>query len=138
MSATSPASASQTIGQPTASSGARILVVDDDRDVRAFVSLALEMCGYRVRSVQDGQEALDALASHGADLIVLDLNMPVMDGWTFCAERARHPDLVGVPVVIMSARHYLTDRTLPCDPIAVLEKPFALNTFLDIVGHALA
>jgi DNA-binding response OmpR family regulator len=138
MRATSPVAASRAIDQGMNTSGARILVVDDDRDVRTFVSVALEMTGYSVRSVGDGQEALDALARQAADLVVLDLNMPVMDGWTFCVERSRRPELVGVPVVIMSARHYLTDRTLPCDPIAVLEKPFPLDTLLRVVADAVS
>jgi CheY-like chemotaxis protein len=115
-----------------------ILVADDDRDVRTFVSVALEMGGYSVRTAADGQTALDALASQPADLIVLDLNMPGMDGWTFCAERARRPTLAGVPVVLMSARYQLTDRTLPCNPIGVLEKPFPLEILLRIVADAVS
>jgi two-component system, chemotaxis family, chemotaxis protein CheY len=135
---TSPLAASRSLERGTTMVGAHILVVDDDPDVRTFVSMALEMTGYSVRAVVDGREALDALASQAADLVVLDLNMPAMDGWTFCAERARRPELAGVPVVIMSARHNLTDRTLPCDPIAVLEKPFPLDTLLHIVADAVS
>ena len=66
-----------------------ILVVEDDRVVREVVSDALVDAGYAVASAADGADALDQLHDHPADAILLDLMMPVMDGWTFRAEQQR-------------------------------------------------
>jgi DNA-binding response OmpR family regulator len=68
---------------------ARVLVVEDDRIIREVLTLALEDEGYVVRSAVQGQQALEQLRTWPADLIVLDLMLPVMDGWTFLRERQR-------------------------------------------------
>ena len=116
----------------------RVLVVDDDEDIRAFVALALELGGYAVEEAANGREALDALARGPADAILLDLNMPVMDGWRFCEEKARRPELAAIPLAVMSAADRLRLGLGACAPRALLAKPFALPDLLRTVGEVLA
>ena len=114
-----------------------ILVVDDDEHIRQFVCEALDFEGYEARAAGDGRAALDVLADWRPDLILLDLNMPRMDGWTFCARQQATPELADIPVALMSAAHNLRARPLPCVPVVILEKPFDLDDLLDHVAQVL-
>jgi CheY-like chemotaxis protein len=114
-----------------------VLVVDDDDHIRALVCDALDLEGYEARPARDGRAALDLLDHWQPDLIMLDLNMPVMDGWTFCARQQERPDLADIPVALMSATHNLRQRPLPCVPVAIIEKPFDLDDLLRNVADAL-
>jgi excisionase family DNA binding protein len=81
-----------------------VLVVDDDAMVRASVAEFLEDQGYQVLVVNDGVEALRALAeAPQPDLILLDLKMPNLDGWGFREEQLRNPRLADVPVIVVTA-----------------------------------
>src|SRR5262249_26330672 len=82
-----------------------ILLVEDDGDTRDGITPVLEGVGYKVESVTNGQEALDQLRTSTAPpcLILLDLMMPVMDGWQFRDEQQRDPFLSSIPVVVVSA-----------------------------------
>jgi CheY-like chemotaxis protein len=89
----------------------RVLVVDDDADIRETVSLILEDEGYEVVSAPDGAAALAELRDGSPpDLILLDLMMPVMDGWQFREEQLRDPSLEAIPVVVLSADAGLRDK----------------------------
>ena len=81
--------------------GARILVVDDDADVRGLVRELLERAGATVREAADGREALRVLYDVRPEVIVLDVTMPELDGWQ-TLERIR--DLTAVPVLMLTAR----------------------------------
>lgn len=117
--------------------GRHVLVVDDETDILDFVALALELSGYVVATARNGQEALQALARHRVDLILLDLNMPVMDGHRFCEEKRRRPDINLIPVTLMSAAENLSRLETPCAPIMELPKPFTLDELLRSVAAAL-
>ena len=82
-----------------------IVVVDDEDDIREAVQVVLEAEGYRTAAAANGQEALELLrrSEHPPCLILLDLMMPVMDGWEFLKEIGEEPRLLSVPVAIMSA-----------------------------------
>ena len=116
----------------------RILVVDDDEDILDLVALALEIHGYAVETAAHGQAALERLAEAPADLILLDLNMPVMDGRRFCEEKRRRPELDSIPLALMSAAENLGERSRPCMPSAVLPKPFVVDDLLRTVATVLA
>ena len=80
-----------------------VLVVDDDFDIRQMLSLALELDGFRVLSAANGEEALSLLRQGPrAELILLDLMMPVMNGSQFRTEQRRDPDLWAIPVVVLT------------------------------------
>jgi CheY-like chemotaxis protein len=116
----------------------RILVVDDDEDILDLVALALELHGYAVETAEHGQVALERLARTPADLILLDLNMPVMDGRRFCEEKRRRPELDSIPLALMSAADNLGERIRPCTPNAILPKPFVVDDLLRTVATTLA
>ena len=87
------------------SGSAVILVVDDEDDLRAFTVNLLRAHGYGVLEAQHGEAAIESLCKHAPDLVVLDLNMPIMDGREFCEAQQRLPDpqLAGVPVLLVTA-----------------------------------
>ena len=116
---------------------ATILVVDDDTHIRDLVCEVLDLEGYQVRGATDGRAALDLLAEWHPDLILLDLNMPRMDGWTFCARQQEQPEISDIPIALMSAARNIHSRQLPCEPVAILEKPFDLDDLLRRVADAL-
>jgi CheY-like chemotaxis protein len=80
-----------------------VLIVDDDADCRDLLARVLERRGYEVTQASDGREALSALARDGASAVVLDLRMPVMDGFHLLQEMQGHPELGSIPVVVVSA-----------------------------------
>lgn len=110
----------------------RILVVEDDDDAREAMVALLQMRGYRAVPAGNGKEALDYL--HQApvpDLIILDLWMPVMDGWQFRAEQIKDPRLKGVPVIVVTA---LSDRD-DVDANEVIIKPVDVDRLLTTVSQ---
>jgi CheY-like chemotaxis protein len=80
-----------------------VLIVDDDADSRAFLGMVLQMIGCRVVVAADGEEALALARDHQPCLILLDLMMPGMDGFSFREEQLRTPELAGIPVILISA-----------------------------------
>ena len=109
-----------------------MLVVDDDADIRGVVVDLLTSEGYRVLEAQNGREALNVLESGRPSVVVLDLMMPVMNGWEFLALRRQRSDLAEIPVLVITAQ---ADASVDAD--RVLSKPFDLDEFVDIV-HGLA
>jgi CheY-like chemotaxis protein len=100
----------------------RILVVDDDPDLRQFLQLMLTSMGFEVTSAANGQEALDVMKGHCPDLILLDMKMPVMNGWEFC----RALDCRGArpPIVVLTAAPDPAARAAEVCADGWLGKPF--------------
>ncbi|MCC6628074.1 MAG: response regulator [Chloroflexi bacterium] len=111
----------------------RILVVDDDAIIRSVVAEVLADEGYSTLQASNGGEALAALATWPADLIVLDLMMPVMDGWAFLAAKHHNADLAAIPVIVLSAARTGLERMQHLAPAAVLSKPFDIADLVDTV-----
>jgi two-component system chemotaxis sensor kinase CheA len=88
----------------------RILVVDDALVVRELQRNILERAGYQVRVAIDGSQALSRLAEEPSDLVLTDIEMPVMDGFELTASIRAHPTLANIPVLILSSRADDTDR----------------------------
>jgi two-component system chemotaxis response regulator CheY len=109
-----------------------VLIVEDDEQVRDAIAEALMDEGYTVRIAGNGREALEALraTSQRPRLILLDLMMPVMDGWEFLRERERQPSLAEIPVCAVSAA-----ETLPDDVEHQIRKPFRLEDLLEVVAR---
>jgi CheY-like chemotaxis protein len=109
--------------------GKRILVVEDDPDTRAMLASILETIGHQVDTAANGQEALQHL--HGRfrpDLILLDLMMPVMDGWEFRQHQNQDPELAAIPVVLLSAADDGRRRREFFGTARYLQKPFGVET----------
>lgn len=112
----------------------RILLVDDEPDLVESLAMALEG-QFEVRTAHNGQEALAVLAREPIDAIVLDLMMPVMDGWTFRAEQMRDPQLAQIPVVVISAVRDVGKQVKDLGLIGYLKKPIDLKQLLNIVSE---
>ena len=80
-----------------------VLIVDDDEDCRTLVARTLERRGYEVQHAGNGRDALATLATDGASVVVLDLRMPIMDGFDLLREMDEHAELRSIPVVVVSA-----------------------------------
>jgi CheY-like chemotaxis protein len=107
-----------------------ILVVDDDLGALSALADILSIEGYAVQMVSNGREALDLLSgSRPPSLIILDLFMPVMDGWQFLAEMKSDSKLANTPVVVVSA----LDTQIDAD--AVFQKPINLESLLRTVTN---
>ena len=111
--------------------GSRILVVDDDADARVPLVDILELNGYSAASAGNGREAIEYLQTSALPaLVILDLQMPVMDGRSFHAAQKTHPALAAVPAVVVTA---LAGEGV--DANEVLLKPIDIDRFLTIVSH---
>jgi two-component system, chemotaxis family, chemotaxis protein CheY len=114
-----------------------ILVVDDEDAIREVVAETLELEGYHVERAHDGQQGLAKLRASRPDAVILDLMMPVMDGWTFLQQCRNDDECRGTPVLVMSAYRRLAETArelrVPC-----VAKPFDLDIFLTAVERLLS
>jgi len=111
---------------------ANILVVEDNDDVREMMAVTLELEGHEVATAVNGRDALNKLhAGSKPCLILLDLMMPVMNGWEFRSALNRDPELRDVPVVVVSAA--TVDMMKQTDAAAYLPKPLDMDQLLDVV-----
>jgi CheY-like chemotaxis protein len=105
------------------------LIVDDDAEYRAVLGAVLEGEGCTVYTADSGKTALEVLGVIRPDLLVVDLMMPVMNGWDFCAALEQKPELVDIPLVILSG----VARFRPFGRLRVLSKPLRLNTLIGLL-----
>ncbi|HEY8807978.1 MAG TPA: response regulator [Candidatus Limnocylindria bacterium] len=102
-----------------------VLVVDDQEVIRDTLQTALDDEGFTVECASNGQEALDILQHWKPCVILLDLMMPVMDGWAFCAEQKRTGDTT--PVVLLSAAGGLAAQAETLCAAGFIAKPFDID-----------
>jgi signal transduction histidine kinase len=112
-----------------------VLIVEDDKDILESMASILESSGYRVDTCLNGRDALDRLQQCPVDAIVLDLMMPVMDGWEFVTAKVADPSIASVPVVAISADNSAKSTAIRAD--AYLAKPFDANELVAAVGRVL-
>lgn len=109
-----------------------VLIVEDDADLREMMAQLLLLEGYRTETVANGREALQYLQKGDRpDVILLDLMMPVMDGWEFRRRQLEDPALSRVPVVVLSALD--PSRAADLDGAAFLKKPLDFDRLLELV-----
>lgn len=110
----------------------QILVVEDDQSIRISLQDLLEMEGYRVQMAANGVEALKVLeSSDKPNLILLDLMMPVMDGFQFRERMNSNPDLANIPVIVMSADGNVTVKKARIGASDYLRKPIDIDVLLE-------
>jgi len=107
-----------------------VLVVDDDPDILDALSEILEVEGYEVQRARNGREALQRLERGLPDLVLLDLMMPVMDGWEFA--RSLSP-AARPPIIVLSADRNVSSRAREIGAVEWLAKPFELSELLAAV-----
>jgi len=112
-----------------------VLVVDDDPDARDAISAILEDAGYDPIQAANGHEALRQLAAHPGriDLILLDLMMPVMNGWDFRRKQRATPGLADIPVLLMSAGAHMPTVSGDLQAAGYLTKPVDVSDLLAVV-----
>jgi signal transduction histidine kinase len=113
----------------------RILLVEDDVELREALSDALTAEGHAVRAVGDGRQALEMMKAEPPDVVVLDLMMPVMDGWQFRIEQRRDPDIAETPVVAISASQSPTAAAIDAD--LFLHKPLDVRSLSSAIEEVL-
>lgn len=110
-----------------------ILIIEDDSDIREVLIDVLDLNGFTVESASNGEEGLEILRRMRPDLILLDLMMPVMDGYAFRQEQRKSPDWNQIPVVIMSADGRLNDKQEQLGAAAYLKKPLEMDDLVSLI-----
>ena len=111
-----------------------VLVVEDDADLSTLIAMILMDAGYAVRSAGDGARALERVGERMPDVILLDMRMPVMNGWEFPREfRARHGR--AAPIVVVTAAENARLRAAEIEADGWLEKPFELEDVIAVVAR---
>jgi two-component system, chemotaxis family, chemotaxis protein CheY len=105
---------------------ARILTVDDSASIRMTIKIALSEAGYAVEEADNGAAGIQKANGGGFDMIITDLNMPVMDGLTMIEEMRRLPDLAGVPIIFLTTEsdEAMKQRAKAAGATGWLTKPF--------------
>lgn len=119
--------------------GHTILIADDHEDSRELLHLMLRGAGYSVREAKNGIECLQLARADTPDLIVMDLSMPVLDGWGLFEELKKDQTTRGIPCIVVTAQADLDrHRALEKGFIAYVSKPFATDDLLSTVAAALS
>ncbi len=114
----------------------KLLLVEDDRDLREALCQLLKDSGYDVVCAENGREALDYLADAPPPcLVLLDLMMPIMNGWEFRAEQRKNTSISGIPVVVVTADGRADLKALALGADDYLRKPIDIERLLDVVGR---
>ena len=113
----------------------RVLVVDDDEDMQELLQAALEIEDYEVVTAEDGVDALQKLDAGLPDLILLDLMMPRMDGYTFAEELGKRRLPSPIPIIVLSADVNAGQRVQQMGAESYITKPFDLMDLLGQVSY---
>jgi CheY-like chemotaxis protein len=115
----------------------KVLIVDDDLDIRVSLAELLEVQGYAVSVANSGQSALEHLRSTEAppQVILLDLMMPIMDGWQFRAEQQKNADWAKIPILLISASGKALERAETIGAVGCFRKPFDLGELLLVMSR---
>jgi len=117
---------------PDISEHCPVLIVEDDTDLREMMAQLLSLEGFQAHTVANGREALEYMQNGDfPEVILLDLMMPVMDGWEFRRRQQRDPEMATVPVVVLSALD--PARAGDLDANAFLKKPLDFDRLLELV-----
>jgi CheY-like chemotaxis protein len=114
-----------------------VLVVDDEALIAMALEAALQDAGYQVTTAANGRQGLERLAEARADIVLLDMMMPVMNGPAMLAAMAADPVLSGIPVIILSSLPEATVRAQASGVAAILRKPYTAGEVLRAIGQVL-
>jgi len=114
----------------------RITLIEDDADIAFTIRLNLEREGYKIAHFANGQEGLLAVQQGGSDFVILDLNLPDLDGLTICRELRRDASTRAIPILMLTARGSERDRVTGLELGAddYLTKPFSMRELVARVG----
>jgi DNA-binding response OmpR family regulator len=118
---------------------AKILVVDDERDVVDMLQFFLEKQGYQVIEALDGLEALETINAELPDLVLLDVMMPNMDGFTLSKRLLENPTTEHIPIIILTAKGHVEELFATAANVKChVEKPFDPKELLKIIDATLS
>ena len=117
----------------------KILVVDDEPDYLSAVQCRLEWCNYEVITAANGQEGLEKAEAERPDLILLDTNMPIMNGYDTLNQLRKHPDLKAMPVIMVTALFEMNDivKASSYDVADYVAKPFDFTELVEKIANVL-
>jgi CheY-like chemotaxis protein len=110
-----------------------VLVVEDEPYLCDLIADVLEAEGHTTRKASNGLDGLEMLSDRKPQLVLLDLMMPVMDGWEFMSEMRANPAWRDIPVVIITAVYDVTKTEAIVGAAAVITKPFDIDQLSDVV-----
>jgi DNA-binding response OmpR family regulator len=110
----------------------KILVIEDEEDIRRTLQVRLEMEGYDIVTASDGKEGLDKAKSSGEDLIILDLKLPVLPGEEICRKLRKEEEFEDLPIIMLTAKDTDVDRIVgrAIGADAYIYKPFDMDALL--------
>ncbi len=116
-----------------------VLVVDDELNIRHMLRVMLEMSGFKVLEASDGVQALETAVEAKPDIIMLDIMMPKLDGYSVCKQLRENDDVKHIPVLMMSGDNATRQHQLEYEACAdqFLRKPFQFDQLLAHVNHLL-
>ncbi len=112
----------------------RVLVVDDDQHIREALVEVLELEGFKPLVAENGQRGLELLRAEKPDVVLLDLMMPVMNGWEFRQIQVGDPLVADIPVVVMTAHIGGADGI---DGVSFIKKPMEIEDLVDTIKRAI-
>lgn len=111
-----------------------ILVIDDDEAICDFLEISLTEEGYKVVAARDGAQGLRLLEENRPGLVMLDLNMPVLNGWGFLAAYSKMPGPHS-PVIVMSAANNSARVNISDNVVDFVAKPFNLDSLISLIAR---
>lgn len=114
----------------------RILIIDDEQDIRSLLALILHTEDYEIHEAHGGKEGLNLLEREPFDLVILDIMMPEMDGWEVCRQIKSRAQTRKTPVLILTVRSQPFDRVIGMEVVQAddyLTKPFDRKMLLATV-----
>ena len=119
----------------TRTQGAKILVVDDEPDLTDIILTFLEGAGYQVTTENSSVKAIEKAKFWKPNLVLLDITMPVMDGYAVCQELKKDPKTSDIPVVFLTGKNPDEDnqRSFKVGADLYIKKPFSCESLLEIV-----
>jgi two-component system alkaline phosphatase synthesis response regulator PhoP len=116
----------------------KILIVDDEVHLARILQFTLEHAGFDVRTAFDGREALEKAKQERPDLIILDLMLPIIDGYKVCNILKSDEEFKTVPIIILSARDLSREELEePISADLYMEKPFNTNNLIEKISELL-
>ncbi|MFH1189093.1 MAG: response regulator [Candidatus Omnitrophota bacterium] len=114
----------------------KILIIDDEPDLVRVIEFKLEKAGYAVSSADNGGDGLKMAQNSRPDLILLDIRLPVMDGYEVCGAIKNNPDLKNIPVIFLtaSANNTVAEKTKELGADDYLVKPFDMGILLSKIA----
>jgi len=119
---------------------ARILISEDERDIRELIAFTLQIAGHEVIPTRNGEEALEMTGKEMPDLIILDVRMPRISGYEVCKQIKSDPGTVHIPIVFLSAKGQDAEvkAGLEAGAVEYIIKPFSPDQLVNQIGDILA